>query len=93
MKMIFICEVCGKTATISPEEAHCTGWDYPPFHGNYGEVSPRTCPECSMLETAWAALVIEKKSYSELNDKQRETIHRIQGEPENMIPTDHSPAD
>lgn len=84
-KMKYICEICGKTEIMTPEEAYQEGWDYPPFMGSYRMVSARTCPSCPMLETAWAALVIEKKTYAELTDKQKETIKRIQGEPGNMI--------
>ena len=85
-KYIYTCEVCGKTTVMTPEEAYREGWDYPPFIGQYGVVSPRTCPDCPMQKTAWAALELDKKSYGELTDKQKETIKRIQGEPWNMEP-------
>ena len=29
-KLIHICEVCGKTEILTPEEAFNEGWDYPP---------------------------------------------------------------
>ncbi|MBQ9606959.1 MAG: hypothetical protein IJV16_07270 [Lachnospiraceae bacterium] len=85
MKYKYTCEICGKTAVMTPEEAHKTGWDYPPYIGDYGVVGSRTCPDCPMMKTAWAALTMENKSLSELTDKQKETVKRIQGEPENMI--------
>ncbi len=69
---------------MTPEDAYKSGWDYPPFMGGYGVVSPRTCPNCPLVKTVWAALTIDKKSYAELTDEQKETIERIQGEPDNM---------
>ena len=76
-KYIYTCEVCGKAAVMTPEEAYREGWDYPPFIGQYGVVSPRTCSECPMQKTAWAALKLDKKPYFEFTDKQKETIKRI----------------
>ena len=85
-KLIHICEVCGKTEILTPEEAFNEGWDYPPRMGDFGIVGPRTCGDCPINLTVWWALVSEKKSVSELSQKQRETIKRIQGEPESIIP-------
>ncbi len=85
-KLIHICEVCGKTKILTPEEAFNEGWDYPPRMGSFGIVSPRTCGNCPIYLTVWWALVSEKKNISELSYKQRETIKRIQGEPESIIP-------
>ena len=85
-KLIHICEVCGKTEILTPEEAFNEGWDYPPRMGSFGIVSPRICGNCPINLTVWWALVSEKKNISELSQKQRETIKRIQGEPESIIP-------
>ena len=85
-KLIHICEVCGKTEILTPEEAFNEGWDYPPRMGGFGIVGPRTCGECPINLTVWWALVSEKKRVSELSQKQRETIKRIQGEPESIMP-------
>ena len=85
-KLIHICEVCGKTEIITPEEAFNDGWNYPPRMGSFGIVSPRTCGNCPINLTAWWALVCEKKAVAELSQKQRETIKRIQGEPECIMP-------
>ena len=85
-KLIHICEVCGKTKILTPEEAFNDGWDYPPRMGAFGIVGPRTCGDCPMIFTAWWALVSDKKSLLELSPKQRETIKRIQSEPESIIP-------
>ena len=51
-KIKYVCEVCGKTEIMTPEEAYQEGWDYPPFMGSYGVVSARTCPRCPMMKTA-----------------------------------------
>ena len=80
----YTCEVCGRTEILTEEEAYRKGWDYPPFMGTYGVVSPRTCPDCMMMDTAWAAMMIQHKTYSELTDRQREAIKRIKGELGNM---------
>ena len=84
-KLIHICEVCGKIEILTPEEAFNEGWDYPPRMGGFGIVGPRTCGDCPINLTVWWALVSEKKSVSELSQQQRETIKRIQGEPESII--------
>lgn len=76
----YICEVCGKVEILTTDEAFEKGWDYPPLIGEFGVVSPRTCPECPMEETAWAALVLKYKTYSELSDKQKEAVQRILNE-------------
>ena len=89
-KLIHICEVCGKTEIMTPEEAFNGGWDYPPRMGGFGIVGPRTCGDCPINLTVWWALVSEKKSVSELSQQQRETIKRIQGEPESIIPKEEN---
>ena len=76
----YICEVCGKVEIHTTDEEFEKGWDFPPFIGEFGVVSPRTCPECPMEETAWAALVLKHKTYSELSDKQKEAVQRILNE-------------
>lgn len=87
-KLIHICEVCGKTEIMTLEEAFNDGWAYSPKMGKFGIASPRTCGNCPINLTVWWALVSEKKNISELSQKQRETIMRIQGEPESIIPVE-----
>ncbi len=70
---------------LTPQEAFDAGWDYPPHIGDFGIISPRTCKECSMLDTAWAKLVLEHKMPSELTAEQRETIQRISDEPKTIL--------
>ena len=55
-RFIHVCEVCGKTKIMTPEQAFNEGWDYPPRMGAFGIVSPRTCGDCSMMDTLWMAL-------------------------------------
>ena len=83
-KFKHICEVCGKEEILTSEEAYAEGWDYPPFMGTFGIVSPRTCPDCSMKETAWFALTCKKKPLAELSEKQRAAVNRILTEPEEL---------
>ena len=52
-KLKHICEVCGKEELLAPEEAFLAGWDYPPRMGAFGIVSPRTCPDCSMMDAIY----------------------------------------
>ncbi len=82
-KYRYVCEVCGRVEILTQDEAYQTGWDYPPFMGKYGVVSPRTCSDCPITENAWMALMTNKK-YDELTERQKETIQRILGEPDNM---------
>lgn len=83
-RYIHICEVCGKTEVLTPMEAHMAGWDYPPMMGSFGIVSPRTCPNCLMINTLWWALVNENNKLAELSESQKETLERILGEPESI---------
>ena len=81
-----ICEVCGRTEVLTSEEAFEAGWDYPPRLGAFGIVSPRTCPDCSMMDTLWAELVLRHKTPDELTDDQKITLLRIVNEPDSIMP-------
>ena len=85
-KLVHICEVCGRTEILTPRDAYDKGWDYPPVMGAYGIVSPRTCPNCRMVDTVWAELVLNKKPVEELTVQQRQTLMRILTEPDSIIP-------
>ena len=85
-KLVHVCEVCGKTELLTPKEAFDAGWDYPPLMGAYAIISPRTCPDCSMEDTAWAELVLRHKTYEELSEKQKQVILRILHEPASLMP-------
>ena len=81
-----ICEVCGRTEVLTPEEAFEVGWDYPPRMGAFGIVSPRTCPDCSMMDTVWAALMLKHETPDDLTDDQKRTLLRIINEPDSIMP-------
>lgn len=72
------CEVCGRVEELTEKDAFDTGWDYPPFIGEWGVVSPRTCGSagCGIQNTAYWALI----SKLPLTDKHMATITRIQQE-------------
>lgn len=74
----YVCEVCGRRETLTEKAAFDAGWDYPPFIGQWGVVSPRTCggPTCGIQHTAYWAIV----SGHELSEKHIATIERIQAE-------------
>lgn len=78
----YICEVCDKTEDLTPEDAYQQGWDYPPFIGTFGVVSPRTCGDCGIEHTAWWALV-RGTLPRDLNEKHKATVRRILEETEN----------
>lgn len=76
-----LCEVCDREDVITSSEAYASGWDYPPNMGMWGVVSMRTCPNCPMTETAWHALMVEKKTFEQLSERQQKTVRRIILEP------------
>lgn len=88
MKLLHICEACGKSEVLDSDEAYRIGWDYPPKMGEFGVISPRTCESCTVNKTLWWAIVVEKKRYEEFTDRQRETLARILGEPESVMVDD-----
>jgi len=83
-KYLHICEVCGKEEYLTEKEAYEQGWDYPPYIGTYGVLSPRTCPCCTIDNTAWFDYM-KHHSFAQLSEKHRETVRRILGEPDNLI--------
>ena len=85
MKLKHICEVCGKTEILTPEEAFEQGWDYPPRMGAFGVVSPRTCGDCTIEETFWWRLMFHQVNLNELSDKDKEILERIVSEPSSII--------
>lgn len=80
-----VCEHCGRDELLTAREAYQQGWDYPPFMGAWGIVSPRTCGHCTIDRTLWWALVVEKKGLSQLTERQREALVRILKEPESVV--------
>jgi hypothetical protein len=84
--LIHICEVCDRTETMTPSEAFDEGWDYPPRMGVFGTVSPRTCGDCPITGTVWAAPMLVGKEQGDLTDKQKTVLSRILGETETILP-------
>jgi len=72
----FVCEVCGRTDEVTDDKAFKIGWDYPPFMGAWGVLSPRTCPDCRMTDTAWWAI----QTGQELTEKQIEFAEAVMKE-------------
>lgn len=87
-RFLHICEVCDRTELLTPDEAFRGGWDYPPHMGAFGGVSPRTCPDCSILDTVWTAIELRKAPIEQLTPKQTASLLRILREPMNLIPED-----
>lgn len=83
-----VCEVCGVEQVLTPEAAYEAGWDYPPKMGVFGIISPRTCPNCPMAGTVWAALVLEQRSREDLTEEQLDVVARILAEPMSIMVTD-----
>lgn len=78
--MKYICEVCDTEAELEEEEAYHAGWDYPPFIGIWGVVSPRTCPNCTIEKTAyWHVMTVGASE--PLSERHARTINRILAEP------------
>lgn len=84
-KQMHICEVCGRKEILTPQEAFDQGWDYPPMMGHFGVLSPRTCPNCNMMDTVWAAITMLGKRAEDLTDEQQQVIVRIVSEPDSIL--------
>ena len=89
--MKYLCETCGKEEELTEQEAFDQGWDYPPFIGEWGVVSPRTCGSCGIDTTAWWQLINGVKA-SELSEKHKATLDRILRElPPPVVQVDITP--
>jgi len=85
-RFLHICEVCGKREVLTPEEGYKAGWDYAPYMYPFKVISPRTCGNCGIQETAYWQIAVKGKLFDELTDKQKETVLRIYNEPESILP-------
>jgi len=82
-----ICESCGAVAVLTSKEAYEQGWDYPGDEAIYpssmfGVLSPRTCGNCGITETAYWAIAVKGKTTAELSENQLQTVERIMQEPD-----------
>lgn len=81
MKYKLICEGCGREQIYDNlEDAHNDGWDYPPYIGEFGILTPRTCPDCDMTKTVWFKL----QNSDRINIHDLKVIERIKNEPESL---------
>ena len=83
--LLHICEVCGKEELLTPEEGFERGWDYPPKMGKFGVVSPRTCGDCGIRETAWWEIAANKTPADQLSERHKNTLRRILAEPGSLM--------
>lgn len=82
-KYKLICEVCGtKKICENLEQAYLDGWDIPPYIGEFGIISPRTCPNCTVENTVWWKIM--GYGSDTLNSHDLEVIERIKHEPESL---------
>ena len=88
MKLRHICEGCGREETLTPAEAFDAGWDYPPRMGLFGTLGPRTCPNCPLMSTVWAAVALSGYTVDMLTESQLVVLNRIAGEPESILVPD-----
>lgn len=82
-----ICECCLKMEVLTSKMAFTQGWDYPGEGAVYppsmfGVLSPRTCGKCSIADTAYWAIAVEKKTSDELSERQLLAVERIMKEPD-----------
>lgn len=85
MKLLHICEVCGKTEVLTPKEAYDLGWDYPPMMGSFGIISARTCPSCPIDKTLWWKFIVKDQILDNLSEKETEILDRIVNEPKSIL--------
>jgi hypothetical protein len=81
-KREYHCEVCDAKETLTEQEMFDAGWDYPPRIGTWGVVSPRTCGNCGIEETAWWHLITQGST--NLPEKHQATVRRIISENPNL---------
>lgn len=75
----YLCEVCRTVTYLTEKDAFDAGWDYPPFLGAWGVLSPRTCGDCGIESTAYWHLIT--KGGDDIPENHMDTIKRILAEP------------
>jgi hypothetical protein len=75
-KYKYECEACGRVDECPEEEAYQAGWDYPPFVGAWGIVSPRTCPNCLIDQSAYWYL-LNRQENDPIPENHVKTLLRI----------------
>lgn len=84
---LHICECCGRTEVLTAKEGYENGWDMPGKGGIYpescfGVITPRTCGNCSITDTLYWQVAVEKKPIKDLEERHLKTLERILQEPE-----------
>lgn len=83
------CEVCGKKAFLTAQEAFDSGWDYPPHTGPFGLLGPRTCGKCQLKDTLFWKINTDGKlpivCEGDLSPEELVTWRRIRSEPESLL--------
>ncbi|MCI8939128.1 MAG: ATP-binding protein [Dorea sp.] len=82
------CESCGAKIYCTAQEAFDNGWDYPPRIGAFGVLGPRTCGNCTMIDTLYLKVMKQKIPIvieSSLTEKELRTWRRIKNEPESLL--------
>lgn len=82
------CESCGAKIYCTAQEAFDNGWDYPPRIGTFGVLGPRTCGNCTMIDTLYLKVMKQKIPLvieSDLTEKELRTWYRIKNEPESLL--------
>lgn len=82
------CESCGTKIYCTAQEAFDNGWDYPPRIGSFGLLGPRTCGNCTMIDTLYLKVMKQKIPIvieSNLTEKELRTWRRIKNEPESLL--------
>lgn len=85
MLLKHICETYGIIEVLDSETGFKGGWDYPPKTCEFGIISPRTCPYCSIDTTLWWELVVKKMPIESLCSRHQATMQRILNEPSNIL--------
>lgn len=83
--LVHLCEICGKRELLTPEAGYEAGWDMAPYMYPFRTISPRTCGQCSIKDTAWWAVAVEGKGLADLTEKQAKAVRRILAEPESLL--------
>lgn len=82
------CESCGAKIYCTAQEAFDNGWDYPPRIGMFGVLGPRTCGNCTMIDTLYLKVMKQEIPIlieSNLTEKELQTWRRIKNEPESLL--------
>lgn len=82
------CESCGAKIYCTAQDAFDNGWDYPPRIGTFGVLGPRTCGNCTMIDTLYLKVMKQKIPIvieSDLTEKELRTWYRIKNEPESLL--------